>query len=156
MANNMMTGRITAALELLFFITLALGSKAWLSQYTWQFAGPITLIGVIIILGTYLKTRGQTFASLGLVPLTSVKQYLLLLPQAALVFAAFAAVVAAVMFGSQALGLDFMMEEPAGVEERWGNIKGNLPLLLLWLAIAWVAAGFGEEVFFRGFSDHPD
>ena len=49
------------------------------------------------------------------------------------------------------LGLWQTGELPDGVADRWGNIRGNLPVYLLWLTLAWVSAGFGEELFFRGF-----
>lgn len=34
---------------------------------------------------------------------------------------------------------------------RFESIRGNLPMLLMWLAVAWTTAGFGEEVIWRGF-----
>ena len=75
----------------------------------------------------------------------------MLLPQTLLVFAFFAAAVASVLHGADALGWEFMKVVPQGVEARWGDIRGSLPMLALWLAIAWTAAAFGEEMFFRGF-----
>jgi membrane protease YdiL (CAAX protease family) len=33
----------------------------------------------------------------------------------------------------------------------FSNIKGNLPLLLYWLAVSWTTAAFFEEMTFRGF-----
>ena len=45
-----------------------------------------------------------------------------------------------------------MTQEPAGVTERFGAVaEGSLPHYLLWLAIAILAAGLGEEMFFRGY-----
>ena len=67
------------------------------------------------------------------------------------VFLAFGATVAPILLISKVLGLTFMTEIPAGIEERWGDIAGSLPHYLLWMGIVWTAAAFGEEMFFRGF-----
>lgn len=34
---------------------------------------------------------------------------------------------------------------------RFESIRGNIPMLLLWLVVAWTTAGFGEEIIWRGF-----
>jgi membrane protease YdiL (CAAX protease family) len=61
------------------------------------------------------------------------------------------AVVAPILIIGPAIGLEFLAEVPAGVEDRWGNVRGNLPMYLLWLVIVWTVAAFGEEMFFRGY-----
>lgn len=40
---------------------------------------------------------------------------------------------------------------PALDASRYGNLNGNLPRLLLLLAVAWTTAAFGEELLFRAF-----
>ena len=145
------SGRLTAVLELVFFVGLALVLKRLADPIFWRYAGPVTLITTLTLLTAYMRIRGEHWSSMGLIPLRGIKAKLLLIPQTLLTFGAFAAVVATVMFGSEALGLTFMSEIPDGVEERWGDIKGNLQLYLIWLALAWVSAAFGEEMFFRGF-----
>ena len=44
----------------------------------------------------------------------------------------------------------------AGVDppdlSRFRTIQGNVPLLLVYLGVSWITAGFGEEVIWRGFS----
>jgi membrane protease YdiL (CAAX protease family) len=117
----------------------------------WRYAGPVSLILTLVILTIYLRSRGEGLAALGLVALPGRKAKLMLAPQALLAFALFSASVAVTVFGGQAIGLEFMGEESPGVEDRWGDIAGNLPLYLTWLGIAWTAAAFGEEMFFRGF-----
>ena len=34
---------------------------------------------------------------------------------------------------------------------RFESIRGNVPMLLIWLVVAWTTAGFGEEIIWRGF-----
>lgn len=151
MSSTQKSGRFIALAELAFFVGFALISKKLVDPYLWKYAGPVTLITTLILLTAYMRMRGESWADMGLVPLPGLKPKLMLVPQTLLTFVAFGASVAAVMFGAEALGLTFMSETPEGVEERWGDITGNLPLFLLWLAIGWVSAAFGEEMFFRGF-----
>lgn len=145
------TSRRRAVAELVVFGALALGLRIAFDPLFWRFAGPVSLITTLICLTVYLHRTGEGWSSVGLRPLKGIKSKLLILPQAVLVFAFFAAAVAAVLHGSDALGWEFMKTIPAGVEDRWGDVQGNLPMLLLWLGIVWTAAAFGEEMFFRGF-----
>jgi len=145
------SGRLTAFVEIIVFLTIALGSKQLLDPYIWRYAGPASLLITLTLLAIYMRRRGMSWASLGLKPLPGLKPKLMVLPQALLTFAAFAAAVATAIFGGEALGWEFMSKIPDGVEDRWGDIKDNLPLYLLWITIAWGSAAFGEEVFFRGF-----
>lgn len=143
--------RRTAAVELMAFGGLALILRIALDPLFWRFAGPVSLIATLACLAIYLHRRGEGWSSVGLAPLRGLKAKLLILPQAILVFAFFAAAVAAVLHGADALGWTFMKTVPQGVEDRWGDVQGSLPMLLLWLGIVWTAAAFGEEMFFRGF-----
>lgn len=145
------SARVIAFVELVGFVSLAILSKLLLSQIIWRFAGPISLIGVLIILTIYMRARGESWAQNGLPPLKSTKSKLLVIPQTLLTFFAFAIAVGSVLFVADIAGLSGFDERPAGVDARWGDIEGNLSMLLLWIAIGWVAAGFGEEMFFRGF-----
>lgn len=143
--------RRRAALELAVFGALALVLRIALDPLFWRFAGPVSLIATLACLAVYLRRRGEGWSSFGLVPLKGVKARLMVAPQALLVFAFFAAAVAGVLKGGEALGWAFMTVVPEGVEDRWGDVQGNLPIFLLWLGIVWTAAAFGEEMFFRGF-----
>ena len=142
--------RFVSVIELIVFVTIAVGSKKLLDPIFWRYSGPVTLIGTLILLTIYMRFRGEGWADLGLKPLPGLRAKLMLIPQTGLTFLAFMASVAAAIYGGGALGID-MEAMPEGVEERWGDIKGNLAMLLLWLGIVWTAAAFGEEMFFRGF-----
>lgn len=145
------TGRRRAAFELVVFGALALILRIAFDPLFWRFAGPVSLVATLACLALYLRHRGEGWSSVGLIPLRGVKAKLMVLPQALLVFAFFAAAVAGVLHGGEALGWTFMKEVPEGVADRWGDVRGNLPMLLLWLGIVWTSAAFGEEIFFRGF-----
>tara|TARA_R110002167_G_scaffold67416_2_gene190604 strand:- start:318 stop:1091 length:774 start_codon:yes stop_codon:yes gene_type:complete len=144
-------GRRRAAIELAVFGALALALRVAFDPLFWRFAGPASLITTLICLALYLRRRGEGWSSFGLIPLKGAKAKLMILPQMLLVSAFFAAAVAGVLQGSEALGWDFMKAVPEGVSERWGDVEGSLPMFLLWLGIVWTAAAFGEEMFFRGF-----
>lgn len=139
------------AAEIAAFIGVAFLSKYLLSMVIWRYAGPVSLILTLAVLTVYLRARGIRWSSLGLVPLRTRRDRLLLLPQAGLTLAAFAAVVALTTIAAPALGFTFMTEVSTGVEDRWGDVAGSLPNYLLWLAIVWTAAALGEEMFFRGY-----
>lgn len=143
--------RITIAAEIAAFVGFALLSKYLLSLIIWRFAGPVSLILTLIVLTVYLRTRGISWSSLGLIPLRTRKERLLIVPQAGLTLVAFAAAVALTTLAAPALGFTFMTEVSTGVEDRWGDVAGSLQNYLLWLAIVWTAAAFGEEMFFRGY-----
>ncbi len=143
--------RRRAAAELAAFGALALLLRIALDPLFWRFAGPVSLVATLVCLAFYLRRRGEGWSSVGLIPLKGLKPKLMVLPQALLVFVLFAAAVASVLHVSEALGWAFMKAVPDGVEHRWGDVQGNLPMLLLWLGIVWTAAAFGEEIFFRGF-----
>lgn len=144
-------GRRRASVELAAFGALALILRIAFDPLFWRFAGPVSLLATLVCLAVYLHRRGEGWASVGLTPLRTLKARLLILPQALLVFVLFGAAVAGVLHGAEALGWAFMKVVPQGVEDRWGDVHGSLPMLLVWLAIVWTAAAFGEEIFFRGF-----
>jgi len=143
--------RLRAAIELTAGVTIAFGTKAILDPYIWKFSGPISLAVVLTVATLYLHSRGETWAQLGLRNPGRWKSWALLLPQIVLGVVVILGVGAGTAFLGDTLGLWQTGALPHGVEDRWGNISGNLPVYLLWLALAWVSAGFGEELFFRGF-----
>lgn len=145
------SARQIAAFEIIGLIGFAVILKELFDPFFWRFAGPASLAITMIVLTLYLNRRRQSWESLGLRRLRNLKSRLLLIPQILAVFAAMFAAIAVVTYGGAALGWTFMQETPQGVEARWGDIKGNIPLYLVWIAISWVIAGFAEEVIFRGF-----
>lgn len=151
MLNILKSEKLIAVLEVVAFVAFALTLKRVMDPIFWRFAGPVSLITTLVLLTIYMRFRGLNWAQMGLRPLPGIRAKLMLIPQALLTFVAFSVVIAIVLVGGQAIGWEFLSQIPAGVEERWGDIEGSLPNYLLWMAIVWTAAAFGEEMFFRGF-----
>lgn len=145
------THRLIPLFEIFGFVGIAFISKKLADPFFWRFSGPVTLIGTLILLTIYMHFRGENWRMLGLVRLEGLKAKLMVAPKVLLAAVAFSATVGIVLFGGRAIGLEFLNALPTGAEDRWGDVVGNLPLYLLWLSIAWISAGFGEEMFFRGF-----
>ena len=139
-------------LEVLLLAALAMSIKALFALVAWRYAGPLTLLVLLSGLTVYFRFRGLSWRHYGLVRLPKLKSWLLLPFQSLLaIIAILGTGVGAAMLGG-ALGFEFMTQEPEGVMDRFGAVAdGSLPHYLLWLAIAILAAGLGEEVFFRGY-----
>ncbi|HCR67218.1 CPBP family intramembrane glutamic endopeptidase [Oceanicaulis sp. UBA2681] len=146
------TPRPLLLLEVLIAALAAMTIKALISLVLWRYAGPLTLLIVLSGLTVYLHWRGLGWRSFGLIKLPKLKSWLLLPLQALLgVVVILATGVGSASIGT-ALGFEFMGQEPAGVTDRFGAVAdGSLPHYLLWLAISILAAGLGEELFFRGY-----
>lgn len=143
--------RWAIAAEIAAFAVFALLSKHLMSPFFWRYAGPASLLLTLGLLTLYMRAIGLRWSELGLVPLPGWKAKLMVIPKAGLTLIAFAVVVALTTIAGPAIGLTFLTEVPAGVENRWGEVAGSLPHYLLWLGIVWTAAAFGEEMFFRGY-----
>ena len=136
-------------LEVLAFTALAFGSRLVFAEIAWAYSGPMSLLLTLVVLTLYMQARGVTWRDMGLIRLPGWKAKALVLPKALVPFALFACAVSLVLFVGEPMGLT--RTDTAGVEARWGNVEGNLTMLLVWLAIVWTSAAFGEEMFFRGY-----
>ncbi|WP_421859017.1 CPBP family intramembrane glutamic endopeptidase [Oceanicaulis sp.] len=146
------TRRPLLLLEVLIAALAAMTIKALISLVLWRYAGPLTLLIVLSGLTVYLRWRGLGWGHFGLVKLPKLKSWLLLPVQALFAIIAILATGVGTATIGAALGFEFMGEEPTGVMDRFGAVAdGSLPHYLLWLAISILAAGLGEELFFRGY-----
>lgn len=144
-------GRLIALAEFIAFLAFALVSKQVLDPYFWRYSGPVSLAITLLVLTAYMRVRGWSWSTMGLPALPDRRSKLMIMPKTLATFVAFAAVMAPILIGSEALNIEFMTEIPGGVEDRWGSVRGNLSEYLIWLGIVWTVAAFGEEMFFRGF-----
>tara|TARA_R110002124_G_scaffold234173_2_gene399558 strand:+ start:4345 stop:5055 length:711 start_codon:yes stop_codon:yes gene_type:complete len=142
--------RVRSLIELGCVVAFALISKLILDQYIWKFSGPVSLALTLVLFSIWMQRRGETWSAIGLRPLPGLKAKLLILPQALLGVVAILATGVLTGLAGDALGLWSVAEQPAGVAERWGDVRGNLPVYLLWVTLSWVSGGFAEEMFFRG------
>ncbi len=137
-------------IEFAVIATIGYLLKVLLDQAIWRYSGPVSLVLMLALLFFYLRARGRGWSWIGLTPITSLKGWLLLLPQIVLAFFVIMVTALAIAFGGEALGIAFMKPDPSGASDRFGDLAGNTPLYLTWLAILWVA-GPAEELYFRGF-----
>lgn len=141
----------TALIEVVVFFAIVLASKEIADPFLGPYSGPATLVATLVLLTVYLSMRGENWASLGLRGLPGTKAKLLIVPQVILVFFAVLTTITLLTKGLEAIGLPFMSEPIEGEKERWGDVEGNLRMYLILIGLSWISAGFGEEMFFRGF-----
>lgn len=151
MSSTENTKKRRAVAELVGFVAFALIFTEIVDSFFGPYSGPASLITTLVLLTIYMHQRGEKWASMGLRALPSAKAKLLLLPQAILIFVAVLTTIVLLTKGLESIGLHFMSETPEGEMERWGNIEGNLQQYLILIALSWISAGLGEEMFFRGF-----
>jgi membrane protease YdiL (CAAX protease family) len=99
----------------------------------------------LVILG-WLKLRGETWESIGLAALRP--------RHVAMGVGLFFAVVVYSVIAQSALDQfvrDLTGAAPNKAAAYFKTIEGNLPLFVFLLPITWLFAGFGEEVFYRGY-----
>jgi hypothetical protein len=107
------------------------------------FAGAFTMLAALAVSTWRLHRQSSSWVAIGLRRPVSLPRA----AAAALGWAAAAFLVAGIM---QTIATRLLHWPPPDVS-RYGNLRGNLPHLLLLLGTAWVTAAFGEEMLFRGF-----
>jgi membrane protease YdiL (CAAX protease family) len=102
----------------------------------------------IIIGALLLRRQGSSWRVLGLANPSSWPKTVLAGVAAAIgAVALFVLAQALVVAVVTALGLEL----PGIDQSRFNPVEGNLPLLVLMLALAWTTIAFGEELFYRAF-----
>jgi len=140
-----------AIIELVVFVAFALISKEVMDPFWGPYSGPGTLITTLVLLTLYMRLRGKNWSSMGLVRLPSLKEKLMVIPQAFLILITVLVIILSLTKGLEAIGLTFLSETPEGEVARFGEIAGNLRMYITLIALSWISAGFGEEMFFRAF-----
>ncbi|WP_417486593.1 CPBP family intramembrane glutamic endopeptidase [Maricaulis sp.] len=138
-------------IELAVVMAVLVSTKLIFDQIAWRFAGPISLAFALVTIAGFTIRHKESWASFGLRRLKRWWSIPLVLPQALLGVVAILAIGAGTALAGDALGFWSTEGTQEGVEDRWGNIVGNLPVYLMWMAIGWTSAAFGEEIFFRGY-----
>lgn len=138
-------------IELAIVMAVLVSTKLIFDQIAWRFAGPISLTFTLAAIAGFTIRHRESWSSFGLRRLKRWWSVPLVLPQALLGVVAILAIGAGTALAGEALGFWTTEGTQTGVEARWGNIEGNLPVYLMWMAIGWTSAAFGEEIFFRGY-----
>ena len=107
------------------------------------FAPPAGVPVTILLIWGLLRLGGEGFRDLGLAPPKGWGKTLFLGTVLALMAQLFATFVVVPLLR--------MADVPLPDFSRFEAVEGNLSMLLFLLFIAWVPAGFGEEVIWRGF-----
>ena len=143
--------RLSILLEFAIVLGVLVGSKLVFDQIVWKFAGPLSLLCALSTILVFTRLTGEPWSRFGLIRFKRWWSLPLVVPQAALGIVAILGIGAGTALLGDALGVWTTEGTQSGVEDRWGDIVGNLPVYLGWLVIGWISAGFGEEVFFRGY-----
>ncbi|MCR9193541.1 MAG: hypothetical protein NXH88_02350 [Hyphomonas sp.] len=123
--------------EFIGFTVLALVLKAFLDLTIWRYAGPVSLIMVLICLTVYMNRRGISLARIGVVRLKTAKSYWLLPVQTVVAFVLILATGVVVSLIGEASGLAFMESNHDGATARFGDVAGNTSLFLFLAASSW-------------------
>lgn len=142
--------RAAIAFEIASFLALLHLVRFGFDYVSWRYAGPLTLATVLTVLAVYLRRRGIGLSKIGLTSISWPKGALLFIPQVFLALFLIGVSGLSVSLLGDALNIGIFTAEQPDPAARFGNLHGNTPLYLSWLAILWFA-GPAEEVFFRGY-----
>jgi membrane protease YdiL (CAAX protease family) len=128
--------------DALLIITVLVVVKQFFLLYTIKYAGPASTFTAMIFATYRLRTSGLSWRDLGFVKPEKLPKTLLLS------VSVFMAILVAGALGSFVADLFF---DKGYVADRFGDIKGNVPMFALWLALIWTHGSFFEEMLFRAF-----
>ncbi len=132
----------SALLDALIIIAVLVVVKQFFLLYTIKYAGPISTFTAMAVATWRLRARGMGWKDLGFVKPDNIPKMLLL---SLLVLAA---IFAAAAIGT---GIASIFFDKAYVADRFGDIEGDVPMFLLWMALIWTHSAFFEEMLFRAF-----
>jgi membrane protease YdiL (CAAX protease family) len=134
--------RRQAAVDLAILIVFVAALNVITLRITWRYAGPITASCTVALIAFLLAQRGMRWRDLGMRRPSRLRWLFVQVP---VVLVAWLAVSA----GAATLAGQYLPRPDTSA--RFGDLAGNLPATLWWIAIAWLIGGFAEEIIFRGF-----
>jgi membrane protease YdiL (CAAX protease family) len=142
--NGVTTGdvhaRRPAAMDLAILVVFV-ATLNWITLgMTARYAGPITALCAVSLIAVLMRRRGMRWSDLGM---RRPSRWLFAQVPAVLIAWIAVSAGAAILVGQYLPSPD--------TSARFGNLAGNLPATLWWIAIGWLVGGFAEEVIFRGF-----
>lgn len=133
---------VNALWDAIVIIVVLVAVKQFSLLYTIKYAGPISTFTAMAVATWRLRLRGMTWTDLGFRrPENWWKTFWLS-------FLVFGGVIAFGVVGSEIAELFF---EKGYVADRFGDIEGDVPMYLLWMALVWTHGAFFEEMLFRAF-----
>ncbi len=134
--------RRTAAVDIAIFIAFLATLHVLIIGITERYGGPITASSMVVLITVLLRWRVMRWRDLGLCRPPHPRRLFVQVPVALVTWLAVSGV-AATLVGQYLPRPD--------TSARFGDLAGNLPATLWWIAIGWLIGGFAEEMIFRGF-----
>jgi membrane protease YdiL (CAAX protease family) len=134
--------RRLAAVDLAILIVFVATLNLITLGITERYAGPITASCTVALIAALMRQRGMRWCNLGMRRPSRPQR---LFAQVPVVLVAWLAVSA----GAATLVGQYLPSPDTSA--RFGDLAGNLPATLWWIAIGWLIGGFAEEIIFRGF-----
>lgn len=134
--------RRSAAVDLAILIVFVAALNVIALRITGRYAGPITASCTVALIAVLLRKRGMRWRDLGMRRPSRLRW----LPLQVL-----GILVVWIAVGNGVAALVGQYLPSPDTSERFGNLAGNLPATLWWIAIGWLIGGFAEEIIFRGF-----
>lgn len=152
MSSSPTVTRTVAIRDLVLIIGTLVISKSLLLQIEtlWAYAGPISLFLSVLVATLVLNRSGEGWKGVGVRRPASWRK-LAIWTVAILVLGIAADILIQVLSQTLFEGPDEATQAASDRHQgRFDNLPGNLPVFLMWLALAWVIGGFIEEMLFRG------
>ncbi len=131
-----------AVVDLAILIVLTGSVNFTTFAMTERYAGPISALCAVALITALLRRRGMRWGNVGM---RRPSRPLWLFWQVPVVLVAWLAA----SFGAATLVGHYMPSPDTSA--RFGQLAGNLPATVWWIAIGWLTGGFAEEMIFRGF-----
>lgn len=131
-----------ALLDAIIIIAVLVVVKQLCLIYINKFAGPISTFTAMFVATWRLRARDMSWADLGFKKPESWWRTLLL---SGLVFGVI------VLFSAAGSGIAGLFYEKGYVFNRFGDLEGDVPMYLMWMALVWTHSAFFEEMLFRAF-----
>jgi membrane protease YdiL (CAAX protease family) len=131
-----------AAVDLTILVVFVAGLNLTTLGLTERYAGPITALCTVALIAALMRRRAMRWCDLGL---RRPHRMWRLFAQVPVVLVTWLAVSA----GTATLVGHYLPRPDTSA--RFGDLAGNLPSTLWWIAIGWMIGGLAEELIFRGY-----
>lgn len=132
----------SALIDAIIIILVLVAVKQTFLTYTIKYAGPISTFTAIGVATWRLRLRGMSWGDLGFRRPDSWPRTL------GLSVFVFGIILLSGGLGDAIANLFF---EKGYVANRFGDIEGDVPMYLVWMALVWTHGAFFEEMLFRAF-----
>ncbi len=132
----------SALIDAIIVVLVLVAVKQTFLTYTLKYAGPISTFTAMAIATWRLRVRGMSWRDLGF---RRPDSWLRTLGLSIFVFGAI------LLSGGIGDAIANLFFEKGYVANRFGDIEGDVPMYLVWMALVWTHGAFFEEMLFRAF-----